>query len=252
MPQLLLIEDNQHMQRIFRERLQREGFQVVTADDGEQGLRRARELHPDIILLDIMLPKLDGFQVLKNLRDDPFLVNVPVFMLSNRSTGNDIQQARSMGARRFFAKGTSALHDIMWHIRNECDYRKILVCTATADAARPIVSALEHPQALCSVVTVFADAVTTASRGVPDVIVIDARPPAASASTVLQQLKSGAATKSLPVVVIQNRGQAIPRADVLVDSTRVAADLRPAVLKLLGLQSTEAPCLDSTPAGIRY
>ncbi len=247
MPHLLLIEDNQHIQRIFRERLQREGFQVATADDGEQGLQCAQELRPDIILLDIMLPKMDGFEVLRHLREDATLANVPVFMLSNRSTSNDIQQARTLGARRFFAKGTSALHDMLWHIRHECNYRKILVSTPNATAAAPIASALEHPQVLCAIVTVFADAIGTASRGSPDVIVLDARPPAANAYTVLQQLKSSSATKSLPVVAIHGTGQAIHCADVLVDSTRIATDLRPVVMKLLGLEQVEAVSLAAVP-----
>jgi len=247
MPSLLLVEDNQHIQRIFRERLQREGFRVATADDGEQGLARARELHPDIILLDIMLPKMDGLQVLKQLREDAALANIPVFMLSNRSTSNDIQHARTLGARRFFTKGTSALHDVMWHIRHECDYKKVLVCVPQAEAAAPILGVLEHPQVLCAIVTVFADAIGTASRGSPDVVVLDGRAPAANAGTVLQQLKSNAATKSLPVVVVHDGGQAFHRADVLVDSARIATDLRPIVMRLLGLEPVETPALASMP-----
>ena len=102
MPQLLLIEDNQHMQRIFRERLQREGFQVVTADDGEQGLRRARELHPDIILLDIMLPKLDGFAVCAELRrlSNP----VPVLMLTAKGQVEDRVTGLDAGADDYLVK----------------------------------------------------------------------------------------------------------------------------------------------------
>jgi len=248
MPHLLLIEDNQHIQRIFRERLQREGFQVTTADDGEQGLQRARELRPDIILLDIMLPKMDGLEVLKHLREDAALASIPVFILSNRSTSNDIQRARTLGARRFFAKGTSALHDVMWHIRHECDYRKVLVCAPHAEAAAPIVGALEHPRVLCSVVTVFADAIGTASRGSPDVVVLDARPPAAAnACTALQQLKSSAATKSLPVIALGDSEPATQRADALVGSAHIDTDLRPIVMKLLGLEQTETAPLASVP-----
>ncbi|HUI05475.1 MAG TPA: response regulator [Verrucomicrobiae bacterium] len=243
MPHLLLIEDNQHIQRIFRERLQREGFQVATADDGEQGLQRARDLRPDIILLDIMLPKMDGLEVLKHLREDAALANIPVFMLSNRSTSNDIQHARTLGARRFFAKGTSALHDVMWHIRHECDFKKVLVCAPNAEAAAPIVGALEHPQVLCSVVTVFADAIGTASRGSPDLVVLDARPPAANACTALQQLKSSAATKSLTVVAVGVDEPATHRADALVDGARLATDLRPIVMKSLGVEPAEVPAL---------
>src|SRR5271169_5271853 len=107
MPTLLLVEDNLHIQRIFQDKLQREGFRVVTANDGAAGIERAAEIHPDAILLDIMLPKVDGFQVLATLREDPALAHIPVFILSNRATSNDVQHATSLGARHFFAKGTS-------------------------------------------------------------------------------------------------------------------------------------------------
>jgi DNA-binding response OmpR family regulator len=239
MPRLLLIEDNQHIQRIFRERLQREGFQVGTADDGEQGLQRAQELHPDLILLDIMLPKLDGFQVLKHLREDAALASIPVFMLTNRGTSNDVQLARALGALHFFTKGSSALHDVVWQIRHDCGFKKALVCTRNAEAAAPIIGTLEHPRLLCSVVSALADTIGTAERGSPDVIVLDARPPAANAGTALQQLKSSSATKSQPVIVIHDAGQPFNHADVLVDSARITTDLRPAVMKLLGLDELE-------------
>jgi adenylate cyclase len=243
MPFLILIEDDQHIQRIFRERLIREGFQVATADDGEQGFQCVRDLRPDIILLDIMLPKMDGLQVLKHIREDATLANIPVFILSNRTTSNDIQRARALGARRFFAKGTSALHDILWHIRNECDYRKVLVCAPNAETAAPIISTLDHPQVLCSVVTALSDAIGTASHDAPDVIVLDARPPALNAGTALQQLKSSPATKLLPVIAIHDDGQAVHRADVVVVGANVANDLRAAVMKLLKLEQLETAAL---------
>jgi DNA-binding response OmpR family regulator len=246
MPRLLLIEDNHHIQRIFRERLQREGFQVTIADDGEQGLQRAQELRPDLILLDIMLPKMDGFQVLKHLREDAALASVPVFMLTNRGTSNDVQLARALGARHFFTKGSSALHDVVWQIRHSCDYKKILLCSRSPEAALPITEALEHPRVLCAIVTVLADTIGTAERGSPDVIVLDARPPASNACTMLQHLKSSSATKSHPVIVIRDEGQPIQRADVLVDSTRIATDLRPVVMKQLGLDEVEVAAESNT------
>jgi DNA-binding response OmpR family regulator len=244
MPRLLLIEDNQHIQRIFRERLQREGFQVVTADDGELGWKSAQELPPDLILLDIMLPKMDGLQVLKHLHEDPALASIPVFILSNRSTSNDVQLARALGALHFFTKGSSALHDVVWHIRHACGFKKILICTRNSESAGPIVAALEHPRVLCSVVTVFADAIGTAERGSPDVVILDTRPPATNAINVLQHLKSNSATKSLPVLAIHESGQTIRLADGLVEGTRIATDLRPAVMKHLKLEELESAAVD--------
>lgn len=233
MPTLLLVEDNLHIQRIFRDKLQREGFRVTTADDGVAGLERAADIHPDVILLDIMLPKLDGFQVLAKLREDPVLGNIPVFILSNRATSDNIQHAASLGARHFFAKGTSKLQDIVLHLRAACGLKKILLFTSSPQAAEPITTAVNHPQVLCSVVTVLLETVGAAERGAPNVIILDGRAP--NAFTLLQQLKTNPQIKAVPLIAIRDHTQTQHRLDEFIDSDRIDTNLRPLVLKRLGL-----------------
>lgn len=241
MPALLLVEDNLHIQRIFQDKLQREGFRVTTADDGAAGLERAAEIHPDAILLDIMLPKLDGFQVLAKLRDDPALCSIPVFMLSNRASNNDVQHATSLGARHFFAKGTSKLQDIALHLRSACGLKKILLFTSSAQTAAPITTAVDHPRVLCSVVTVLLETVGAAERGTPDLIVIDGRAP--NAFTLLQQLKTSPLARTVPLIAIRDHSQTHHRLDEFIDSDRIDTDLRPLVLKRLGLAEPTAAAL---------
>jgi CheY-like chemotaxis protein len=238
MPSLLLVEDNHHMQRIFHDKLQREGFTVTTAEDGELGLQRAAEVHPDVILLDIMLPKMDGFEVLTHLRADPTLSGIPVFMLSNRSTSNDVQHATSLGARHFFAKGSSTMQDIAIQIRHTCGFKKALVSTSNIMTAAPIVRAIDHPQILCSVVTVPVEIIGAAERGSPDVIVLDARAP--NAFTILQQLKTNSTAKHVPIVAIRDHNQTHYHLDEFIDSERIDTDLRPVVMKQLGLDEIAA------------
>ncbi|MGD1019763.1 MAG: response regulator [Verrucomicrobiia bacterium] len=233
MPTLLLVEDNLHIQRIFQDKLQREGFRVTTADDGVAGLGRAVEIHPDVILLDIMLPKMDGFQVLTKLREDPALCNIPVFILSNRGTPNDVQHATSLGARHFFAKGTCKLQDIVLHLRAACGLKKILLFTSSPQAAAPITTAVNHPQVLCSVVTVLLETVGAAERGAPDLIILDGRAP--NAFTLLQQLKTNPQTKTVALIAIRDHTQTQHRLDEFIDSDRIGTDLRSLVLKRLGL-----------------
>lgn len=249
MPTLLLVEDNRHMQRIFHDKLQREGFQVTTADDGELGLLRARELHPDVILLDIMLPKMDGFEVLTYLRADPALRGIPVFILTSRSASDDAQRATSLGARQFFTKGSSTLQDMVLQIRVACGFKKVLISTRSAETAASITSAIDHPQVLCSVVTVLLETIGAAERGVPDLIVLDAR--VASAVTILKQLKTSPTTHNVPIIAIRDPNQPLPHLDDFVDGNRLAADLRPAVLKRLGLEeavSTAQPSIAASAA----
>lgn len=247
MPTLLLVEDNLHIQRIFQDKLQREGFRVTTADDGAVGLERAGEIHPDLILLDIMLPKLDGFQVLTKLREDPALRSIPVFILSNRAASNDVQHATSLGARHFFAKGTSKLQDIALHLRSACGLKKILLFTSNAQTAAPIATAVDHPQVLCCIATVLLETVGAAERGTPDMVVIDGRAP--NAFTLLQQLKTNPLTKTVPLITIRDHSQTQHRLDEYIDSDRIHTDLRPLVLKRLGLAEPALPApSDATPA----
>lgn len=238
MPTLLLVEDNLHIQRIFQDKLQREGFHVTTANDGAAGLERATEIHPDAVLLDIMLPKLDGFQVLTKMRGDPALTNIPVFILSNRATSDDVEHATSLGARHFFAKGTSKLQDIALHLRSACGLKKVLLFTSNTQTAAPVITALDHPQVLCSVVTVLLETVGAAERGSPDVIVLDGRAP--HAFSLLQQLKSSPLARTLPLIAIRDHNQTQHRLDDFVDSDRIDTDLRPLVLNRLGLAEPAA------------
>jgi CheY-like chemotaxis protein len=248
MPSLLLVEDNQHIQRIFHDKLQREGFAVTTADDGQSGLQRATELRPDAILLDIMLPRMDGFEVLTHLRADPALSAIPVFMLSNRCTSNDVQHAASLGARHFFAKGTSTMQDIALQIRTICGFKKVLVSTSNVMTAAPILRALTHPQLLCSVVTVSAEVLAAAERGAPDLVVLDARGP--NAFTLLQQFKTNPALKNFPLIAIRDHKQTQYHLDEFIDSERIDTELRPLVMKHLGLEEPAAvqPVAQAVPA----
>jgi DNA-binding response OmpR family regulator len=230
---LLLIEDNQHLQRIFYEKFRREGFNVTLADDGRQGLQCAAEIRPDVVLLDIMMPNMDGFEVLTHLRDDPALSSVPAFILSNRASSNDVQHAMALGARQFFPKGQSPLEDIARQIRATCGFKKVLICTSNPKLAEPIVKAIAHPQILSPVVTILAEIVNAANRGTPEIIILDANVP--NAQTLLQQIKTHPAAKAIPVIAIGNPGQPLSRADEFIDSTRLDSDLRPAILKRLGL-----------------
>src|SRR3990172_6138270 len=83
MPKLLLVEDDELLIRMYRTKLERENFEVYTAQDGEECLAKIRELKPDILLLDIVMPKLNGVEVLKRVKAKPELKEIPVVILTN-------------------------------------------------------------------------------------------------------------------------------------------------------------------------
>jgi DNA-binding response OmpR family regulator len=103
-PRILVVDDEADLVSVLRFGLEIEGFQVISAGDGEEGLRLARENSPALMLLDLMLPKLDGYKVCRALKFDERYRNMPIFILSARSGDQDRKLALEMGADLFITK----------------------------------------------------------------------------------------------------------------------------------------------------
>ena len=103
-PRILVADDNLTNLEVLRVRLNAHGYEVVTAVDGEDALRSARELEPDLVLLDIMMPKLDGISVLKQLKGDTALPFIPVILVTARADTRDIVGGLEAGADDYLAK----------------------------------------------------------------------------------------------------------------------------------------------------
>lgn len=95
---VLLVEDDPFIAEIYALPLQQAGFQVIVADDGEKGVQKAKETCPDLIFLDLLLPKLNGLEVLKILKDDPQLKNIPVVIATNLTDEVAAKKSLDMGA----------------------------------------------------------------------------------------------------------------------------------------------------------
>ncbi len=104
MKSILVVEDEKDMLDLFKIRLEKEGFNVLTAADGEEGLRLAREERPGLILLDMMLPKLDGFKVCRMLKFDRRFRHIPVIILTARAEEKDRNLGLSVGADAYMTK----------------------------------------------------------------------------------------------------------------------------------------------------
>lgn len=104
MPKILLVEDNEMNRDMLSRRLQRKGYAVVMAHDGEQGLELARSENPDLILMDISLPKMDGWQVTKFLKSNPETKGIPVIALTAHALSTDRQKAFEIGCDDYDTK----------------------------------------------------------------------------------------------------------------------------------------------------
>ena len=101
---ILIVDDEADLVSVLRIGLEIEGFEVISASDGEDGLRKAREERPDLVVLDLMLPKLDGYRVCRALKFDERYRGLPIVILSARSGEQDRRLAFDMGADAFVSK----------------------------------------------------------------------------------------------------------------------------------------------------
>lgn len=109
---LLVVEDDSTLHKALLEFLSAEGFEVVGALDGEEGVEKCREEKPDLVLLDIILPKKDGYEVIAELKADPELAAIPVVLLTNLGSLNDVEKALAMGATTYLVKADYKLEEV--------------------------------------------------------------------------------------------------------------------------------------------
>ena len=114
---ILFIDDERRLQETLAAKLRGEGYEVVSAFDGESGLEMAEEKKPDLILLDLILPKKDGFQVLEALKVKPELSVIPVIVLTNLEDGKDIERCLVYGVRSYLAKANYTLDEIAQKVK---------------------------------------------------------------------------------------------------------------------------------------
>jgi DNA-binding response OmpR family regulator len=101
---VLVADDEPHLLRLVKFRLEREGYEVLTATDGESALKVAREERPDLCVLDVMMPKRSGFDVLRELRSDDGFAGMKVIMLTARAQDRDVDVGFSLGADDYITK----------------------------------------------------------------------------------------------------------------------------------------------------
>jgi CheY-like chemotaxis protein len=106
MPKICLVEDEAVLLDLYRMKFQSEGYEVVTAANGVEGLKVIRESKPDLVLLDLVMPQMSGHQVLKELRQDPATAKILVYICSNLGQSNEIEQGMAEGANGYFVKSS--------------------------------------------------------------------------------------------------------------------------------------------------
>lgn len=114
---ILIVEDDKFLRELIVKKLSNEGYDVVEAADGEQGLQKIKDEKPELVLLDLILPGIDGFEVLAQKRDDPFLSAIPVIVLSNLGQKEDVDKGLNLGATDYLIKAHFTPGEIIEKVR---------------------------------------------------------------------------------------------------------------------------------------
>ena len=115
---ILLVEDDEALAAVYRSRLELEGFETMEVNNGEKALSAAVEFKPDLILLDVMMPKISGFDVLDIIRNTPETANIHVIMLTALSQPKDKEKAESLGVDDYLVKSQVVIGDVVERIKH--------------------------------------------------------------------------------------------------------------------------------------
>ena len=119
MNKVLLVEDDPFLSSLLKNRLQKEGLEVNLAKDGEEALNSLKSAKPDLILLDLILPKKSGFEVMEEIRNDPQMQSqeVPIIIISNLGQPEDISRGEELGAIEYFVKAKTSIDELVEKIK---------------------------------------------------------------------------------------------------------------------------------------
>lgn len=116
---ILLVEDDPFLSALLKNRLQKEDFEVLLAKDGEEGINSLKTFKPKLVLLDIILPKKSGFEVMETIKSDPEFSgkNIPIIIISNLGQQEDIIKGKQLGAIEYFIKAKISIDDLVAKVK---------------------------------------------------------------------------------------------------------------------------------------
>lgn len=115
---ILLIEDDPFLLKMYATKFELEGFKVITVDDGEKGIKAILNEKPNIVILDLMLPKINGFDVLKKIKENKEIKNIPVILLTNLSQRDEVKKGLALGAADYLIKAHFMPSEVVVKIKN--------------------------------------------------------------------------------------------------------------------------------------
>ena len=124
---ILLVEDEPLLANLLKQRLEKDGMTVLLGRDGEEALNILRDHKPDLIILDIILPKVSGFELMEKLKNDPSFQKAPIVVVSNLGQESDIEKGQTLGAVGYFVKAKVSIEELVGHVKEFLTAGKITV-----------------------------------------------------------------------------------------------------------------------------
>jgi signal transduction histidine kinase/DNA-binding response OmpR family regulator len=199
-PTILVVDDDQTVREVMERYLTREGFSVVTASGGREGLRLARELHPAAVTLDVMMPDLDGWTVLAAIKGDPGLADIPVLLMTIVDEKN---RGYALGATDYMVKPVDR-ERLSGVLRNICSAvgRQVLLVDDDDAMRRGMRKALEQDGWQVSEAENGRVALARLGQARPDIIMLDLMMPEMDGFEFLVEMRSRAEWREIPVLVV--------------------------------------------------
>lgn len=222
---ILIIEDDPFLSEVLLHKVQSAGFDVVIESDGKVGLEKISSYMPDLILLDIMLPGLNGYEILEVKVKDPKIASIPVIVISNSGQPVEISRVLALGVKDYLVKAQFDPEEVMDKVRIQLESRVDGSVSTTASASNRLsgrkIMWVEDDVFLSDIITrkfqnencklihltEGESAVTTAKEEKPDIILLDVLLAGMSGYDILEALKKDPETSSIPVVLLSNLGQ---------------------------------------------
>lgn len=232
---IAIIEDEEVLLNVLESKLKKEGFDVVTAPDGEAGMKVVKENMPDIILLDIVMPKVGGFEVLTQLSQDQVLAKIPVIIISNSGQPVEIDKALALGAKDYLVKAEFDPQEVVDKIKkqimsfspqqfyaqgadnggaskasdSEIDPKLFSILLVEDDNfLRDLVSQKLRKEGFNVIEAIDGeDGVKKTSESKPHLILLDLILPGMDGFEVLRNIQTNNNFKNVPVIVLSNLGQ---------------------------------------------
>lgn len=236
MPKILIVEDEEVLLDVLKNKLEKEGYEVVAAVNGEEGLKMIDEERPDMVLLDIVMPKIDGFEVLEKLKNKGRLPALPVIIISNSGQPVEVDRAIEYGVRDYLVKaefdpqevvdkikkhlnippstpqvvsGGSQVQDITPDQVKQIDTKQYKVLIIEDDKfLRDLMSHKISKEGFETIEAVDGEeGLKTALEKLPHVILLDLILPGMDGFEVLQRIRQDSKIGKTPVMILSNLGQ---------------------------------------------